>query len=471
MQPSKTCLPDVILLPLDRAKTNRLFSECLALFCRCALPALSLFCSTALAAYGQVRVEMPPAVPDALVFQDGGSIASPKQWPRRRTEILHLLTGQMYGRMPERPPRMRFEVVDADARALSGLASRYQVHIALNGRSDGPHIDLLLYVPNRVRRPAVILGMNFWGNETVDPDPGIRISQRWVESGPNPFLDLSCVHDHRASAACRGIDARRWMLDQILHRGYALATFYRGDLDPDRPDGFDDSIRSQYPQLQQQGDNFATIAAWAWGLSRAMDYLVTDREIDPHRVVVFGWSRLGKAALWAAANDTRFAAAISNESGAGGAKLFHHLSGESIERLNTVFPWWFCNNFRRYNHQDAALPFDQNLALALLAPRPLYIASAIDDANADPRGEFLAAQAVTSVYRFLGFPGTELPLWPAVDHPLLGRVSYHVRSGGHDVTSFDWEQYLRFCDMFLAAPPAHTQNHHPVAVSRSPAHG
>lgn len=297
--------------------------------------------------------------------------------------------------------------------------------------------------------------MNFWGNETVDSDPQIRISDRWVESSHNPFVDLSCVQEHRATPACRGIDSRRWPVEAILRRGYALATFYRGDLDPDRSDGFSDSIRSDYPELQKGDDNFSTIAAWAWGLSRAMDYLVTDRSIDSHRVVVFGWSRLGKAALWAAANDRRFAAVISNESGAGGAKIFHHVSGESIARLNTVFPWWYSRNFHRYNGEDSTLSFDQNEVLALIAPRPLYVASAIDDANGDPQGEFLGAQAATEVYRFLGFLETRLPEWPAVDQPILERVSYHVRSGGHDVTAFDWDQYLRFCDAYVAATPHH----------------
>ena len=417
----------------------------------CAILALA---AAVQSASGQTKLAMPGGVPDPLVFENGRRVATPQEWPVRRVELLRLFTEQMYGQMPPRPPHMRFRVIDEDRHALGGAATRRQVEIELDGSTGGPQIDLLLYIPNRVRRPAVILGMNFWGNEAVNADPGIRISNRWVESGRNPFVDLSCVQDHRATAGCRGIDAHRWPVKEILSRGYALATFYRGDLDPDRPDGFDESIRSHYPKLQEGGDDFSTIAAWAWGLSRAMDYIETDPTIDAHRVAVFGWSRLGKAALWAAATDTRFAAAISNESGAGGAKLFHHPGGETIAHLNTAFPWWFCRNFRRYNGQEATLPFDQNLGLALIAPRPLYVASAIDDANSDPEGEFLSAQAATEVYRFLGFPETELREWPAVNEPMLGRVSYHVRSGGHDVTAFDWAQYLRFCDRFLR--PAET---------------
>lgn len=415
-----------------------------------------------LPARAQTVLPVPPGMPNPLAFQNGHALRSAQQWPRRRAELIRLFTEQVYGRMPPRPAEMRFRVVDTDQHALRGLATRHQVIIDLDGQNSGPHIDLLLYIPNAVRRPPVILGMNFWGNETVNTDPGIRISDRWVESGGNPFLDLSCVHDHRATTACRGIDAQRWPVDEILRHGYALATFYRGDLDPDHPDDFADSIRRFYPQLQQGGDNFSAVGGWAWGLSRALDYLATDRGVDGHRVVAFGWSRLGKAALWAAATDTRFAGAISNESGAGGAKLFHHLSGETIEHLNTAFPWWFCRNFHRDNGQEATLPFDQNLVLALIAPRPLYVASAIDDANADPQGEFLAAQSAAAVYRFLGYANVALPEWPAVNQPILGRVSYHVRSGSHNVTPFDWEQYLAFCDRFLA-------RHGPEVASTVPA--
>ncbi len=392
---------------------------------------------------------MPANLPDPLLFADGTPVATPAQWPRRRQELLQLLTEQMYGRMPGPPAHMRFHVFDLDRHALGGKATREQVSLLFTGEEDGPRMDLLLYIPNRVPRPPVILGFNFWGNETIGSDPGIRISDRWVESGPTSYLDLSCVSNNRATAACRGIDAGRWPVGKILDAGYALATAYRGDLDPDRKDGYNESIRSAWPQLAQGGDNFSTIAAWAWAMSRALDYLERDPLVDAHRVVAFGWSRLGKAAIWAGATDPRFAAVISNESGAGGAKVFHDVHGETVQLLNTRFPYWFCRNFSQYNGRDAELPFDQNEVLALIAPRPLYIASAILDENADPQAEFLGALAVTRVYRFLGSTGLPTTAWPPVNHPVLGRVSYHVRSGEHSVTDFDWEQYLRFCNTWV----------------------
>ena len=398
-------------------------------------------------------VALPVDLPNVLTMTNDHRIHSLGQWRKRRKELLRLFTSQMYGQMPPRPKAMRFLVVDNTPNALGEIASRMQVTVLLNGNVNGPSLHLLLYVPNQVlkrgKRAPVIVGLNFWGNETVNADPGILISKRWVESEKNPWVDLSCVQDHRATAACRGINASQWPLQAILKRGYALATVYRGDVDRDTKDGYTHSLRAYYPKLQQRADNFSTIGAWAWALSRILDYLETDPNVDAKKVVVFGWSRLGKAALWAGATDPRFAMVISNESGAGGAKLFRRDVGETILDLNTNFPYWFCNNFKQYNGHDATLPFDQHMVLAMIAPRPLYIASAIDNHGADPEGEFLAAVAADPVYRLLGTSGLPTKQWPPVNHPVAGQIGYHVRSGGHNVTSYDWTQFLNFADMHL----------------------
>lgn len=411
---------------------------------------LALTCAAAtLSSSRRAESRLPAGLPNPLVFANGKPVNSAKQWPRRRAQLLRLFTTQMYGRMPPRPAHERFYVFDRDPHALGGLATRAQVAILLNGHKHGPRIDLLLYTPNGVKHPPVILGINFWGNEAINTDPGIRISTRWVESEKNPWVNLSCVKGHRATSACRGINSSQWPLQMLLHRGYALATFYRGDLDRDRKHQYAVSIRSHYPRLHRGGNNFSTIGAWAWGLSRALDYLQSNPTVDGHHVVAFGWSRLGKAAIWAGATDPRFAAVISNESGAGGAKLFHHLAGQTVASLNSEFPYWFCRNFHRYSGDDAHLPFDQNEVLALIAPRPLYVASAIDDHQSSPLGEFLSAKAVTPVYHLLGKSGLPTTVWPRVNQPVIGWVSYHVRSGGHNVTDFDWQQYLHFLDLYL----------------------
>jgi hypothetical protein len=427
----------------------RQFKKCMRAALWTYLVCANLWCAGAPSLAAQDENALPQGLPNPLVFASGKPVTSAKQWSSRRVELLHLFTLQMYGQMPQRPHAMRFKVYERDQPAFGGKATRTQVAILLNGHENGPRIELLLYAPIGIKKPAVILGMNFWGNEMVSKDPGIRISANWVESFKSPMVDLTCVSNHHATEGCRGMDASRWPVEKILSHGYALATFYRGDLDPDRKDGFAQSVRSGYPELQKGDDNFSTIGAWAWGLSRALDFLQSDGRVDGHRVVVFGWSRLGKAAIWAGATDPRFAAVISNESGAGGAKLFRHGQGETIERLNDVFPDWFCRNFRQFNGEDTRLPFDQHEVLALIAPRPLYVASAMDDKNSDPLGEFLSAKAVRPVYILLGKSGLPVERWPPVDTPALGVVSYHVRTGGHDVTDYDWDQYLRFCDRFV----------------------
>jgi len=237
-----------------------------------------------------------------------------------------------------------------------------------------------------------------------------------------------------------------------LKRGYGVATMYAGDITPDYPGSDTIGVQAIYPKIKKRGDNFAGMAAWAWGLSRAMDYFETDPQIDPKKVILFGTSRMGKAALWAGANDQRFAMVISNESGAGGAKLFHHWYQENIHRLCTVFPQWFCHNFRKYIGRDTVLPFDQNMMMALIAPRPLLIASAVGAKICDPYGEFLGAKAVSPIYRFLGTKGLPITTLPAINHPDFGQVGYYIRSGKHDITPYDWEQFINFADMHLGVP-------------------
>jgi hypothetical protein len=386
-----------------------------------------------------------PALPDPLVMADGTKVTTIEQWrTRRRPELLELFTREMYGRSPGRPVKMTFKVFDNDRLAIGGKATRRQVTVFFTGEPNGPQMDLLIYLPNAVKGPApTILGLNFDGNHAVHKDPGIRLSSSWMESRGRGVVD------NRATEASRGTASNRWPVEMILDRGYAVATAYRGDIDPDYYDGFKNGVHALYPELQGRGDNFSTIAAWAWGLSRAMDYLETDNDIDARRVAVFGWSRLGKAALWAGATDERFAMVISNESGAGGAKLFSRGVGESIERLNTVFPHWYCTNFRKYNGKDQTLPFDQHLVIALIAPRPVYVASAEQDKWADPQGEFLAAKGADPVYRLFGTEGLPAETWPAVNQPVHGQIGYHIRSGRHDVTDYDWTQYLIFADKHL----------------------
>lgn len=386
-------------------------------------------------------------LPDPFTFNNGKKVKSVKEWEGRRKEILEIMTREMYGVAPERPRNMRFEVFDLDKKALGGKATRKQVTVHITEKGKEASFDLLIYVPNQVKHPVpAIIGINFIGNQAIHADPGIKLTTAWVEkSGMFP-----CSADGKAGDACRGVNASQWAVDSILARGYALVTLYREEIASDRKEhAFQTGVHPLYPELQQREDNFGTIAAWAWALSRGLDYLETDKDIDAKRVAVFGFSRLGKAALWAGATDRRFAAVLSNESGAGGGKQFRRGIGEDINRLCTVFPHWYARSLGKYKGKDTDLPFDQHFVLSLIAPRPVYLATAEDDKNADPQGEFATARAADSVYRFLGTSGFPDVPFPALNQPVSGQIGFHIRPGGHDVKMFDWIQFLNFSDLHL----------------------
>jgi len=409
-------------------------------------------------------------LPDPLVCLDGTKVTDKETWvKKRRAEIVKLFEEHVYGRSPKAPYSIggRHLEKESGSPVFGGLGIRRQFLLTakktgFKGRRepDVLRLNVLVYLPAKVKGPVpTFLALNFQGNHTIRPDPAIRITKSWVRNRGG-------IKNNQATAKTRGAAARRWAIEKILKRGYGLATIYYGDIVPDHKDGLKDGPHRHYlkkGQTQPAADEWGAIAGWAWGLSRVLTLFEMDSRgtspfeskrpsgayVDPKRVIVMGHSRLGKTALWAGAVDLRFAMVISNNSGCGGAALSRRAFGETVKRINTSFPHWFCGNFKKYNDNEGQLPVDQHMLVALIAPRPVYIASAQKDRWADPRGEFLSALHANPVYKLLGTKGLPAKTMPAVNKPVMGRIGYHIRTGRHDVTDYDWEQYLKFADMHL----------------------
>ncbi len=376
-------------------------------------------------------------LPDPLITNGGETVDSTTVWRQeRRPEILELFRTHVYGRAPVgRPAEMTFEVLETDDTAVNGTATRKQIRVHLTGDSGRPYMDILIYLPNNQPRPVkLFIGLNFMGNHTIHEDEDIVWTDNWTPWGTGD----------------RGSESSLWPVESILNRGYGVATIHCADLDPDRPDGFNDGVHGAFdPPGDRPDDAWGTVGAWAWGLSRAMDYFETDQDIDHAKVAVLGHSRLGKTALWAGAQDERFSIVISNDSGCTGAALSRRMQGETVAQINAAFPHWFCENYKGYNNNEDALPVDQHMLIALMAPRPVYIASAENDSWADPEGEFLSGVHAAPVYELFGLTGLETTVMPPPDQPINdGHIGYHLRTGNHDLTAYDWECFMDYADKY-----------------------
>ena len=386
-------------------------------------------------------------LPDVLTRFNGGRVKSAKVWfNKQRPEILKKFTDEVYGKVPGKLDIADVKVWETSDDAINGLAKRMQLSLFFKKGDRTLEVNVLMYLPKSQQKAPVFLGYNFSGNHAVYNDPNIRLTESWVNNDPSVgIINNQVTEQSRATASSR------WPVEEIIKAGYGLVTVYYGDVDPDKND-FSDGIEPFFYQPNQNHpkyDEWGSIAAWSWGLSRVMDYLEKDDLVDSKKVAVLGHSRLGKAALWAGATDQRFAMVISNESGCGGAALSKRIFGETVQIINTSFPHWFCGNFLKYNGNEEELPVDQHMLLALIAPRPLYVASAEDDKWADPRGEFLSAKYASAVYELLGLEGLPAKEMPEVNHPVMGTIGYHIRSGKHDLALYDWQQYIKFADKFL----------------------
>lgn len=354
-------------------------------------------------------------LPDPLVLNNGKKVKSARQWTnQRRSEIIEIFAQEMYGHIPAKPQGLHFRTMSEDT-VYDGLGIRKVVRIYLDA-TDQHWFDVLIHLPKEAKRPVpVFVGLNFKSNEAT--------------------------LDERASA--------RWPYDMILKAGFGVATAWRDAIEPDGKETKigehgnvcrDGGVRAWY----NQGGDWGAISAWAWGLSRIFDYLETESMVDLAKIAVIGHSRLGKTAMWAGANDTRFAAVISNCSGCCGAALSRRVIGENFARIATSFPHWFTREFDKYKWNEDKFPADQHWLAALAAPRPLYIASATEDLWADPKGEWLTAWHTSAVYQLFDKQGVDNEM-PQPENPDNdGTVAYHLRTGIHNITSYDWQQYIDF---------------------------
>ncbi len=360
-------------------------------------------------------------IPDLLKFADGSAVSSQAEWEgKRRDEVLELFRSHVYGRNPVgRPADLKFEPLCPDREMMEGRALRKRVRATFSGPGGTHSFTFTAFIPKSERAvPAFLLICNR-GDENIDPERTER----------SPF----------------------WPAEMIVERGYAALAFRNAEIDPDNFDGWTNGVHQIFEPdpKTRTADSWGTLAAWAWGASRIMDWIESEPLLDARRVAVVGHSRGGKTALWCGAQDQRFALTISNNSGCGGAKLnrMDLPKSEGIARITKVFPHWFCERFRDYGDNESALPVDQHMLIALIAPRLAYVASASEDHWAGQPGEFQSCLLASPLWRLYGVKGLETAEFPPPDTPIhTGRIGYHLRTGKHNLTEYDWSRYMDFAD-------------------------
>jgi hypothetical protein len=359
---------------------------------------------------------------------------------KRRPEILESYHSEIFGRSPAAGTNVTFNVWEISTNALGGTAVRKQIEINFSGTPNGPVAHLLLYTPAGKTSAPTFLCLQFSGNYTVIDDSGIAIFPVW--NGKTGTLAMP-------KNPLRGEFSRNWKISGTLARGYGMAFIDYREIEPDLPGGagFKFGAHKNFPPAE--ADGWGAIGAWAWGASRALDYLKTDKDVDAQRVILFGHSRLGKTVLWAGAQDTRFAAVIANCSGEMGASLSRRDFGETVDDVAAHFPYWMSGNFQKYSGRWNDLPVDSHFLISLIAPRPLFLNTGSEDRWGDPHGEFLAARAATPVYELLGKTGISETKFPPLDHAIQHDISFNCHTGKHDVLPSDWDNFLDFADAYF----------------------
>jgi hypothetical protein len=382
-------------------------------------------------------------LPDPLVLQNGQPVRDVDTWfKQRRPEILKLYETRIYGRVPEGAPKVTFEVVETDSKAMDGTAVREQVVGRIGDGADAPKMNLVLYLPANATGPVpLLLQLNFFGN----PPASTPAATPPAASPASP-----------GTGKTKGGIREAGPIADFLARGYGYASFRYTEVQPDNATNWQRGVvgLALAPgQGKPAADEWGGISAWAWGASRVLDYFETDRAVDAKRVALIGHSRLGKTVLWAGARDPRFALMFSSCSGEMGASLARRDYGETVDDMAANFPWQFCGNFQKFSGHWSDMPVDAHMVIALNAPRPVFVTGGTQDQWADPHGEFLAQVAAGPVYRLLGRKGLGVSKLPPLDTPLTsGDLGFHYHTGGHTITTADWKAFLDFADKYLKIP-------------------
>ncbi|MBP3959372.1 acetylxylan esterase [Gemmata sp. G18] len=391
-------------------------------------------------------------LPDVLTMRDGTKITSKKDWEeKQRPELKELFQHYMYGRYPHLVEPVKVvvtgKVLFEDAKAFDGKGTLREVEVSFSEAS-WPKIYLLIAAPNGSAPAACFVGPNFGGNHLLTASDKVRVPTAWVPAN-YPGVEKGT---NKATAAGRGKQADTWPLQQIVEKGYAVATFYCGDIQPDRPN-VREGMRATLPVHKDGGpiDETATVMWWAWGCHRAVDFLVTDKSIDAKRLAVVGHSRLGKTALLAGAFDDRIAVVIPHQSGCGGAgpSRSKNEKAEPVKRITTVFPHWFCANFTAFGDDTTKIPFDQHALVAICAPRPVLLTNAEDDQWANPSGQFDVLTAAAPAYKLYGDTKPGADKVPEQGTLSADRLGYFIRAGKHSMTPDDWKVFMQFADKWL----------------------
>lgn len=396
--------------------------------------------------YTEAKVGMY-TLPDPLTLVSGKPVKDAKTWmERRRPELVALFEANQYGKVPGRPADLSFEVTEPGTPAFDGKAIRRQITIYFTkGKAAGPQADVLLYLPANAKGPVpVLINANFTANNLAVEDTGVKVGRIWS------------LQQKERVPATEGRRFGRLNVIATVERGFGLATVNYADFDPDTPGAVAHGVRQTYLKPGQSApasDEWGTISAWSWGLSRVLDYFETDKQVDAKRVALLGVSRLGKTVLWTGARDARVALVIASCSGEGGAAIGRRNYGETVAHMShpTRYHYQFAANYGKWAANPADSPVDGNLLVALMAPRPLLLQTGNTDIWSDPTGEFVAAVSATPVYRLFGRDGMETEQMPQAGQLIGGALGYYMHQGGHGTIPSDWEVFLQFMEQHLKA--------------------